>query len=391
MTTFAKPFSEKFAELVEKKYPNIKLVFQEQTYEETGVQYLLMAQSGDVPDIAYVEQIMSNELTDVDALMDLTPLISEDIIADLPTAIYDACFIEGKGLTSIFWDISPYALFTSSVLSTEAGFSGPPKTLDEFEKMVYAIAELGTDDAGNKIWGTNIAGKSDIHIPFLLAPWLYNNGAQYFDKTGKAVINSPEAVEVITWFKKMYDDGVYGPIPIDRETNRTLFMEGDLGFIGEGPWQRGIWRDSSGLGEEFDNNWWVAPYPTADGTPGSSILHGSSAAIMNGAKHPEEAAKVIEMWVADPEVVLAYGELNGGIPAVKTIQDLPEVQNDTYIRAFIDGIQPGASFPFIEHPSKINELAVEFAKAYESIILNDAPIQETLDDLAEKFDEIAAK
>jgi ABC-type glycerol-3-phosphate transport system substrate-binding protein len=387
LTTFAKPFSEVFKEKVEAKYPNIELIFQEATYEETGTQYLLMAESGDVPDVAYTELIMSNELSKIDALEDLRDWISPDIIDDLAPAAREACMYDGK-LTSIIWDISPYCLFTASSLAKKAGFDKTPRTIDEFEKMVYAIGGLGTDNAGNKIWGTNIAGLENIHVPFLVSPWLYNFGGEWFDANGKSAVSSPESVELITWFKKMYDDGIFGPVPIDRETNRALFHQGHLGFIGEGPWQRGIWRDRSGRGEEFDKEWWLDTYPTRDGSPGKSILWSSNAAIFKAAKHKEEAAKVIEMWVSDPEVVLAYGALNGGIPAVTSIQNSPDVQNDPYRKIFVQAVQAGGKLPFSPYATKITELGTMYAKAFHDIMLNDAPIEETLDKLAASMDRV---
>ena len=111
---------------------------------------------------------------------------------------------------------------------------------------------------------------------------------------------------------------------------------------------------------------------------------------MKGAKHPEEAAKVIEMWVADPEVVLAYGELNGGIPAVTSIQNLPEVQEDSYRKVFVDEINAGGNLPFAPHATKITELSGMFSKAFLDILLNDAPVQETLDKLNVDMDAVVS-
>ena len=388
LTTYAKPFSQVFKQEVEKKYPDINLVFKESIYEETSTQYLLMAASGDVPDVAYTELIMSNELSKIDALEDLSQWISKSVIDDLAPAAYDASLFNGK-LTSIIWDISPYCLFYNAKYLRDAGFSKPPRTFKDFEKYVYSLKGK-KDAAGNKIWGTNIAGLDDLHVPFLLSPWLYNFGGQWFDKDGKAAINSPQAVELVTWFKKMYDDGIFGPVPIDRETNRTLFMEGHLGAIGEGPWQRGIWRDRSGKGAAFDSTWMLDTYPTKTGAPGKSLMWSSNAAIMKAAKHKAEAAKVIEMWVADPKVVLAYGSLNGGIPAVRSIQNLPEVQNDPYRKVFVSAIQAGGTLPFSPYATLINEFSTLFARAFHDIMLNNAPIQKTLDDVAAQMDSIVA-
>jgi ABC-type glycerol-3-phosphate transport system substrate-binding protein len=391
LPSYAKPFSEVFKAKVEAKHPDIELVFIESTYEETGTQYLLFAESGkDVPDVCYVELIMSNELSKIGALEDLRDWISADIINDLAPAARDAVTFEGK-ITSIIWDISPYCLFASKTLANKAGFDRPPRTFEEFEEMAYAIAALGTDEEGNKIWGTNIAGLTDLHVPFLISPWLYNFGGRWFDDNGKSAINSREAIELLTFFKKMYDDGVFGPVPIDRETNRTLFVEGDLGFIGEGPWQRGIWRQTSGMGEAYDDTWWVDTYPTRDGKPGKSIMWASSAAIMKAAEHKEEAAKVIEMWVADPDVVLAYNEMHGGIPSVKSIQNLPQIQENAYVKVFVDAIQAGGTLPFHPYATKINEFSTGFAKAFHDILINDAPIKKTADKLAADMDRIAAE
>jgi len=392
LTSYAKEFSEVFAARVAEVYPNIELVFQESTYEETGTQYLLMAESGDVPDVAYCELIMSNELAVVGALEDLGTMLSQDVIDDLPESVYNACLYDGT-LVSIMWDISPYALFTASSLATEAGYDGPPRTIDEFEQMIYDIAALGTDDQGNKIWGTNIAGmENEVHIPFLMSPWIYNFGGNFFDQeTGEAVVNSPEVVAVFEMFKQMYDDEVFGPVPVGREQDRQLFAQLNAGAIGEGPWQRGLWRDISGQGEAFDDQWWLDTYPTMDGSPGKSLLWSSNAAIMKGAEHPEEAAKVIEMWVSDPEVVLAFGELQGGIPAVKSIQNLAEVQNDPYRKVFVDEINAGGNLPFAPHVTKITPLSSAFSVAFLDIMLNDAPIQETLDDLNAEMESIVAE
>ncbi|MCL4385123.1 MAG: sugar ABC transporter substrate-binding protein [Cyanobacteria bacterium] len=392
LTSYAKPFSEKFKELVAKKYPNIELVFQESTYEDAGTQYLLKAQSGDVPDVAYCELIMANELGNAGALEDLSQFLDPKVISDLPESVYNACLFDGK-LVSIMWDISPYALFTSSSLATKAGFSKAPRTIDEFKEMALKIGKLGKDEKGNKIWGTNLAGlENEVHIPFLFAPWLYNMGGNFFDQTtGKATINSKEAVATVKMFKDLYDAGVFGPVPVARDVNRQVFVQGDVGMIGEGPWQRGLFRDLSGKGEAYDKEWWLDTYPTLDGKPGKSLLWSSNAAIMKGAKHPKEAAKVIEMWVSDPEVVLAYGELNGGIPAVKSIQSLPEVQNDPYRKIFVDEIQAGGNLPFAPHATKITELSGLFSKAFLNILLNNAPIQETLDKLNADMDAVVAK
>ncbi|MCL6087647.1 MAG: sugar ABC transporter substrate-binding protein [Actinobacteria bacterium] len=391
LTSYAKPFSEKFKELVAKKYPNIELVFQESTYEDAGTQYLLKAQSGDVPDVAYCELIMANELGNVGALEDLSQFLDPKVISDLPESVYNSCLFDGK-LVSIMWDISPYALFTSSSLATKAGFTKAPRTIDEFKEMALAIGKLGKDEKGNKIWGTNLAGlENEVHIPFLFSPWLYNMGGNFFDQTtGKATINSKEAVAAVQMFKDLYDEGVFGPVPVARDVNRQVFVQGDVGMIGEGPWQRGLFRDLSGKGEAYDKEWWLDTYPTIDGSPGKSLMWSSNAAIMKGAKHPKEAAKVIEMWVSDPEVVLAYGELNGGIPAVKSIQSLQEVQNDAYRKVFVDEILAGGNLPFAPHATKITELSGLFSKAFLDIILNDAPIQETLDKLNADMDSVVA-
>ena len=386
LTTYAKPFSEVFKAEVEKKYPNINLVFRESIYEETSTQYLLMAQSGDAPDVAYTELIMSNELANIGALEDLKKWLPKKVIDDMAPAAYEACLFKGE-LTSAIWDISPYCLFYNAKLLKDTGFSKPPRTFKDFEKFMYGLKGK-KDGAGNKIWGTNIAGLDDLHVPFLSSPWLYNFGGEWFDKNGAAAINNPQGVEMLTWFKKLYDDTIFGPVPIDRETDRTLFMEGHAGAIGEGPWQRGIWRDRSGQGEKFDAFWMLDTYPTRDGKPGKSLMWSSNAAIMKAAKHKKEAAQVIEMWVSDPKVVLAYGRLNGGIPAVKSIQSLAEVQNDPYRKVFVSAIQAGGKLPFSPYATLINEFSTLCARASHDILLNDAPIQKTLDSLAEEMDRI---
>jgi hypothetical protein len=84
----------------------------------------------------------------------------------------------------------------------------------------------------------------------------------------------------------------------------------------------------------------------------------------------------------------AYGRLNGGIPAVKSIQNLPEVQSDPYRKVFVSAIQAGGKLPFSPYATLINEFSTVYARAFHDILLNNAPIKKTLDDVAEEMNRI---
>ena len=144
---------------------------------------------------------------------------------------------------------------------------------------------------------------------------------------------------MLTWFKKLYDDTIFGPVPIDRETDRTLFMEGHAGAIGEGPWQRGIWRDRSGQGEKFDAFWMLDTYPTRNGAPGEEPH------VVEQRGHHEGGRR------RSGKDRRSCGGRSGGRSRVRppqrrnplgtSIQNLPEVQNDPYRKVFVAAIQAG--------------------------------------------------
>ena len=119
-------------------------------------------------------------------------------------AIYDdqmMAFPQGFSAFTCFWNVDALKA---------AGFDGPPKTWQEFPDHVRAVAK-----ANPGMTGWNIGGAGDRFISSLLT-----SGVQWLADDQKSTnFNSPEALEIMTWWKALADEGLLAVIDGDDANN----------------------------------------------------------------------------------------------------------------------------------------------------------------------------
>jgi ABC-type glycerol-3-phosphate transport system substrate-binding protein len=92
-----------------------------------------------------------------------------------------------------------FTCFWNADALRRAGFDGPPATWQEFPDHVRAVAKANPGMAG---W--NISGAGDRFISCLLT-----HGIQWLSDDGQSSnFDRPEALEIMTWWKELYDEGL---------------------------------------------------------------------------------------------------------------------------------------------------------------------------------------
>ncbi len=187
-------------------------------------QMMIQIAGGDAPDVMCAGDSMFYPFMDrgylapLDDLIDLKS-ISKDFVDAQKIAV-----VGGKtyGLNSEYFT---YALLYNNDLLKKAGFTRPPATPDEFLRYAKAMTKAPDQYGYATRHAMNEAGGWWGEFSF----WIDGFGGIYA-KNGKPQVNSPEVVEGVKFFKKMYDAGIF-PKGVDAATYRRMFWEGQVGML----------------------------------------------------------------------------------------------------------------------------------------------------------------
>ena len=97
------------------------------------------------------------------------------------------------------WYVETRLLYYRTDIAQKAGITTPPATWDDLTAMAKAMQSKG----GAK-YGIALGTKNwQEYFPFL-----WSNGGDIMDASGKFTLNSPQAVEALTFYKSFFNDGL---------------------------------------------------------------------------------------------------------------------------------------------------------------------------------------
>jgi len=152
----------------------------------------------------------------------LEPL--DDVVGDAKLNLTnDSGKTNGKQM-AVTWERINYALIWNKSVLAKAGVD-PPTTVDELISAGKTIkAKTGVQGFGVRHRTAEFDGWSLDY-----ANWTYGFGGSYA-KDGKLTLDTPENVEALKAFKKVYDSGIM-PIGDDMSTMRSKFAQGRLAML----------------------------------------------------------------------------------------------------------------------------------------------------------------
>ncbi|MBB6283152.1 ABC transporter substrate-binding protein [Geobacillus subterraneus] len=167
--------------------------------------------------------------------------------------------IDGKWY-GIPLDIHPLVLYYNKDLFKAAGIDHPPTNREEF---IEAAKKLTDKSKGQ--WGYVVPTLWPQQ--FIFPTIVGQNGAKLADEQGKPQLNSPEAVEALTFLKDLVYKHKVSPEKVAQDGEVTLFLQGKNAMQLNGPWMK----------DQFDKakiNYGVAPVPQL-GTKQQAVQAGS--------------------------------------------------------------------------------------------------------------------
>lgn len=149
----------------------------------------------------------------------------------------------------IGFDVAPTVLYFNKTLLAKQGIAAPAST----EPMSWAtFRELAIELSGPEQYGFSCAPAIDD-----LVSWIYSaSGNVMDDRANRSTLGDPEALEAIQFVIDLFvKDKVTPPIRnLVTESSLSNFMEGNVAFMQNGPWQVVNVRKA-----KFD--WDVVPFP----------------------------------------------------------------------------------------------------------------------------------
>jgi multiple sugar transport system substrate-binding protein len=217
-------------------------------------------------------------------------------------------------VSGVPWYVETRLLYYRTDIAEKAGITSPPATWDDLMAMAKAMKEKG----GSK-FGISLGTKNwQEYFPFL-----WQNGGDVVDASGKPALNSPQAVEALTFYDSFFKAGLTPKSVPEGFDITPAFVKGDNPMFFSGPWHLGL-IDTAG-GADFKAKWAIAPMPKK--VTGTSFLGGSNVVVFKNSKN-KDAAWAFVKFLSDPKTQALWYTTATDLPAVQAGWDDPTVKSD---------------------------------------------------------------
>jgi multiple sugar transport system substrate-binding protein len=315
----------------ERRNPDIRVRVQQVPWSAAH-EKLLTAFAGDtLPDLCQLGNTWLPEFAALDALTELGPFsaYSEVVAAeDYFPGIWATNIVDDR-LLGVPWYVDTRLLFYRSDLLKKAGFEAPPRSWDEWRRVLAAIKS----QAGAERYAMLLP----LNEPEPLIALALQQGDPLLRENGRwGGFSSPGYQRALDFYAAMYRNGWAPALGTAQISNVWAeFGRGQFAFYISGPWNIGEFKRR--LPAERQDDWMTAPLPGPEG-PGASTAGGSSLVIFRASRHREAAWRLVE-YLSEPAVQLRFHELTGNLPPRRTAWRDPNLASDPYARAFRDQLE----------------------------------------------------
>ncbi len=307
----------------------VKLVNQT-TYRDTFEKYRAGLSSGDLPDLAQIEDTGLQQMIDTRSIVPAAACAKADKykFTDYVQRVLDYYTVEGT-LWPMPFNVSNPVLYYNKAAFRAAGLDPeqPPATLEEVKEYSQTLKDSGA---------VNQAGFGLKLDPWYLEQWSAKGGKPYVNnKNGRAkratatVFDNPVGLEIFTWMSDMVSSGLA----------KTNDAEGPSQFdnlLGIGNKNFGMTIDTSAAlgtilqvlsgGEYADVELGVAPMPGPVGKGG--VLVGGAALFIVSKSSPAKQAAAWEFakFLNEPESQAKWSVGTGYVPIRESSVDDPTLE-----------------------------------------------------------------
>lgn len=225
----------------------------------------------------------------------------------------------------------------------EAGIE-VPKTWDE----LYLAGQKLTNAAKNR-YGYSFRGGPTGWDYVLITMWAYNgtkvdSNSSFFLKDGSTLFSTPESLEALTFYKKMYKD-VSPPDSVSWGFPEMVqgFVSGTTAMLIQDP-------DVIDAAKEKmkEGTWATAPLPIGPSGVAQQVVGGPGWGMTSYSKHKDEAWKLIE-FLSDPQQSIYFTKKSSVIPIHKSAAE-DEFYKNGYFKPFLEMNSQSDKFIDVSRP-----------------------------------------
>lgn len=359
----------------EESHPNVKIDVLGVPFAQYKDQLVIAATGGNPPDVIHGNSQTMVSYYGLDLLEPLDDLAPSSLINDIFATNLKGVTFDGK-IMAMPWAPHPNPLLYNKALLQKAGLdpNKPPEKWADLDRMARQIAKIGTDADGNQIWGIAIANAKQSHSGVVFEAMVLSHGGSYFDDQGKPRFDSAAMKAAFKEMKDWASNDVM-PTGVWQVDIRGLFASQRVGFNSDFDGVRGIYRKTSGLGEDFDEILGAAVMPKSPVTNRSeTVFTEHELAVAKASKHKELAMALVEHFIGK-EMMIYYHGTNAVLSARKSISKLPEMRNP-FTDVYIEQLKTATPLP-ARHPAYDNAMLL-VTKALERVLTNNEDIDTVL-------------
>jgi len=319
-----------------KKYPNVKVSVTPVDWGQAVTKLQTAIAGGTTPDVSQMGTDMMAQFGQGGTFDPAPPDVD-------PNAFFQTAWktnmVDGQAV-GVPWYVETRLLYYRKDIAEKAGITSPPSTWEDLKTMATAMKEKG----GAK-WGISLGTKNwQEYFPFL-----WSNGGDVTDGSGNPALNSPQAVEALTYYDSFFKDGLTPKSVPEGFDITPAFVKGDNPMFFSGPWHLGLIKDAGGSG--FESKWAIAPIPKK--VSATSFLGGSNMVVFSGSKN-KPAAWAFVKFVDNPDTQVLWYKTVTDLPAVQAAWQIPDVASDPNVKMFGDQLQDTKAQPATPNWSELS-------------------------------------
>jgi multiple sugar transport system substrate-binding protein len=340
----------------ERAHPGIRVHVQQLPWTAAH-EKLLTAFAGDAtPDLCQLGNTWIPELVALNALEPLDQYATASAIvhaSDYFAGIWDTNRVDGK-LYGVPWYVDTRLVFYRRDVLQHAGFSAPPRSWQEWKRMLAAVEKQGRPDRYAMLLPLN-------EFEPLLALALQQDEPLLREDGRWGNFAGAGFRRALTFYLEIFQRGWAPRLATAAISNVWHeFGRGRFAFYVSGPWNIGELRRRLPAGQQ--DTWTTAPLPGPNG-PGASIAGGSSLVVFRASRHQAAAWRLIE-FLSQPAVQRRFHALTGDLPPRRATWEDPGLAADRHARAFreqLERVKPAPKIPEWERIATEMRLVAERA------------------------------
>ena len=364
----------------EATHPGIRVNVQQLPWTAAHEKLLTAFAGGTTPDLCQLGNTWIPELVALNALEPLDRYVAGSSVVradDFFGGIWDTNRVEG-GLYGVPWYVDTRLLFYRRDLLMHAGIAAPPRSWDEWRRVLAAVARDGRPD------------RHAIFLPLneaepLLALALQQDEPLLREDGRWGNFRSAGFRRALSFYLEMYQRG-WAPLLSNAAVANVwhAFGRGQFSFYVSGPWNIGELKRR--LPPALQDSWMTGPLPGPDG-PGASIAGGSSLVIFRSSRHQAAAWQLVE-FLSQPSVQRRFHALTGDLPPRRATWRDGDLADDAHARAFRDQLERVKPAPKVPEWERI---ATEMRLVAERAVHGALSVDQAVTELDARTDRILEK